>query len=274
MQSRYPILVMGIATRSGSTYVRNCIGLHSAAHVPPHLNEDFFAYESEHLERFRAALLARGPRIITEPVGEGQSLLSCIGRGLVTFAAQAAPPSTHVVLKTPSPRNLEFARKLFPGAPIVVVLRDLRDVVASQVKAKHATFSAACARVAMNTELLCNALDVHTLASGSPATQMVSDVLCVRYESLYSQAEREHVTRILTYCGLSPAEYDFDALKEIPVWGTSWGSGAAHHDVLSARDANFTPHGRWKSQWDSAAVEHFEHVCGFAMRRLGYSLHE
>lgn len=271
MHALSPILVLGIATRSGSTYVRNCVGLHPAVHVPVHLNEDFFAYEGTCLEDFRTALLARGPRIVTEPTG--LSLLSCLGHGLTAFATHGAlSTATHVVLKTPSPRNLALARKLFPSAPVVVVLRDLRDVVASQVKAKHASFSAACARVAANVDLLCDALNVHMLASD--AAQTVAGVLCLRYESMYLHTEQEQVIHVLEHCGLQSALYDFEALKTIPVWGTSWGSGAAHHDVLSVRDANFTPYGRWRSHWTPDALEHFNYVCGFAMQRLGYTHHE
>src|SRR4051794_1861593 len=122
--------------RSGTNHLWDLLALHPAVDIPRPIWEDGIVAHAEHLARYvqdMHSFFASHPRWgVHETVQE--ELWRSLGSGLHGWLAGHATPGYRILTKMPSVRNMELLPRLFPGAPIIVLVRDGKAVVESCVR--------------------------------------------------------------------------------------------------------------------------------------------
>ncbi len=275
-----PIMILGIAPRSGTNFLFDLLTLHPDANGCPAVYEDYLLMHAGRLDTYARALVGqwRGLESIWQRQYDDaavQGLLGALGNGLLDYLqARSKPP--RLVTKTPSPAGIDLSFQLFPEAHLLVLVRDGRSVVESAVRSrlgpKHG-----------------NRYDVFTRQWAEAARQItVFDALyrdsdkpyrLLRYEDLITDF-RATMQAVLGNCALDAARYDFAAAEALPVRGSStWGQQAGSIDsrgldwTPQEKTAGFAPLERW-ADWPPERHAMFNAIAGEQMQALGYTLVE
>ncbi len=265
---REPIFVFGVSQRSGTNFLANLLLCHDdcAAPAPPVLEGHLLAHAPK-LFAYARATAREWPRRWGDRDEGEQALVTHLGRGLVSFVTRhgldevSSDESLRVVVKTPSTENLHLVPRLFPGAPVIVLVRDGRSTSESLHTGFRRSYSGA----------------IKTWRAGARRILASRDecaFLLVRYEDLVADPEAELV-RILDYAGLDRDRFDFDAARELPVFGSSFvnvdGGGLTWEPV--ERPAGFDPASRFKG-WPARRHQRFNWLARREQRLLGYDVEE
>lgn len=254
---RNAIFVCGILGRSGTNFLRDLLVLHPDCASPHEVPEDYLLHHSNLLADYADAATARWSG------GEaGARLLRALGEAALDELLDRTD-GERMVTKTPSVRNLGSFVRLFPGAHVVVVVRDGRAVAESYVRSFGANYEGVMHRWAEAARVI---LEV---AGGANATMHV-----VRFETLFSDLDAE-LRLLFDAVDLDPTSYDFEAAAKLPIRGSS---GAAEsqeglHWRPVERTTGFDPTARWSS-WGQRRHDRFNWIAGQEMEALGYQLVE
>jgi len=282
-----PVFILGIAERSGTSYLQDLLRVHPDCDVDGlELEEDHFVTCANLLVKY-VYLASRnwkqwwGPQQLRK---ERELLCQCLGDGLISYLrlqvrnrriltgkVPADKPLKVLVTKTPDVTNLHLFFRVFPDADLLILVRDGRAVVESAVRTFYRSF----------------AEEARQWAERAAAIRRFADddsnrgrrYLIVRYEDLYSNTEAELRT-IMAFLRLDPALYDFAAAVNLPVRGSSslrregadWqqsfiAPGIHWHAV--PKTADFRPLERW-SGWSRAKHERFNWIAGKHLASFGY----
>jgi hypothetical protein len=187
-----------------------------------------------------------------------------LGRGLLSILAdQADRPATHLITKTPRADRLPLYPWLFPGQPLLVIIRDGRSVVESAVRSFGWTYGKAIERWGRGARRI--------LEFDRDQRHGSCRYLVVRYENLVTDVEAE-MNRVLSFLRLDPADYDFDAARAMPVRGSSTlkSQGQSLHWQPVPKGSGFDPLRR-ASAWTPRLHRRFERIAGMYQQLLGYS---
>jgi hypothetical protein len=262
--SQRAIFIIGIEHRSGTNFLSDLLALHADTCRPSAIGEDFFVHHAHHLQRYTAGLHQSWSQPWRESATQGD-VAAAIGRGLLSLLAdQADRPARHLVTKTPRADRLALFPWLFPGHPLLILVRDGRSVVESAVKSFGWSYDKAIRKwgngarkilefVRGNHELPCRSL-------------------VVRYEDLVTNNAAE-MRRILTFLRLDPAGYDFDAAAAMPVRGSSTlkSQGQGLHWIPVPKSSDFNPLKRG-ADWPARLNRKFLIAAGMYQQLLGYSV--
>lgn len=273
-----PILIFGIARRSGTNFLFQLLLLHKACRAGNVVLEDFFLSHVDLLETYTNAVYREWDHSWREALADPHLLLTHLGQGLIAFLnaeslkdadARAADEAltragivTRVVTKTPSVSHLSRCFQLFPTAKPIILVRDGRAVVESSVRSFRRNYE----QVAH--EWAAAAAEIQALIATQPADRY----LLIRYEDLQQNTEVE-VRKILAFLDLDPALYDFDAMRALPIFGSSQivSEGARNVHWEGNQFADFDPNQRW-ANWEQGLHERFNRIAGAAMVQFGYTL--
>jgi hypothetical protein len=260
---RGPIFIQGIYRRSGTNHLLNLLCVHPDCAPADPIWEDHLLAHAEHLERYvRAVSGSWNPKW-----GAGQrhadALRAALGGGIEAFLQALAGPR-RVVTKTPSVDQLQLFPALFPGATLLILVRDGRAVVESGVrsfgwyrdKAIHGWAKAARAVLRFDAE-----------QRGGPLRYRM-----VRYEDLVAEPEST-LRELLSFLELDPSRYDFEKALSLPVRGSSslvQGREDRVHWNGSPADAGFDPLSRF-AHWSRRRHARFNWIAGDALAGLGYA---
>lgn len=266
-----PIFVFGVLGRSGTNFLSDLLCLHPDC-VPAHpLDEDFFHFHADLLERWAGRTAVRWHLDWGVSQSGPDRLLASLGRGLLAHLRETAEAyggpgagAPRIITKTPSVKNLGLFPRLFPGVPAVVLLRDGRAVVESLIRSFGGQYEARirswawAARVILETAL------------ADPAPD--SPFCVVHYRDLLERPETE-LRRIFSFTGLDPDKFDFEQSQRLPVRGSSTfrrsDDGVDWRPV--ERTDEFQPLRRW-ADWPAALHARFNWLAGPEMEALGYEL--
>jgi hypothetical protein len=266
-----PIFIIGIRQRSGTNYLFDLLGLHpDCCNSPAPIWEDFLLAHADLLVGYARSTYRHWHHwVIAEGMEERleDKLLQCLGDGLISFMTSRVH-ARRLVTKTPGVRNLEYFFKLFPHAHLLILVRDGRAVVESAVKTSQIKPSI------MNYESV-----MRSWARGAKAILRFDQAtknsdfkyLLVRYEDLYRDVKGE-LHRIFDFLGLDVATYDFNAVTNLPVRGSSVfrGDGAEKvHWRPVEKTTDFNPMLRW-DHWGRALHERFNWIAGEYLGQFGY----
>lgn len=257
-----PIFIQGIMPRSGTNFLWDLLLLHpdcSRSRIP--VQEDLFLDHSDHLTAFTQSVRAAWDPIWgTFPGDISDRLCAGLGEGLVSFLW--IDRERRLVTKSPSVRHLDRFFTFFPWARLVILVRDGRSVVQSAVDTFGWDFDRACREWARGADTI--------RAFERAETSRAHKWRIVRYEDLVDDTEGQ-LRSLFDFLGLDAAPYDFEAARNLPVYGSSaFGrQGAAVHWQPVAKDASFAPKERWRS-WTDAQTDRFEWLAGPQLRALGY----
>lgn len=255
-----PILILGIAQRSGTNYLARVLDCHADCGTPSApLNEDHLFQDADRLVAYAKKVSRRWPPEWGDSTATRAGLETELGQALLRFLeSQTDKPRT--VTKTPSLDGLERLGRLLPDTPVVVLVRDGRSVVASLMRGFHFSQDKA----------------IRAWASGARALRHVQEtgavkrLLVVKYEDLLSDLDCQ-VTRILEFCELPVERFDMDAARSLPVTGSSFDRPA--HGKLTwepvERTAEFKAVDRHAGLTNSARAR-FDWLAGKEQAALGY----
>lgn len=263
------VFIFGVARRSGTNFLFQLLLLHKACRAGDVVLEDFFLAHADILEQYADTVYRSWNRRWRAQLDSPDLLLKYLGDGLTSFldaeslkANQSGEESARVVTKTPSVRNLSLCMKLFPDVKPIIIVRDGRAVVESSVRSFRRNYEE------ITHEWTDAVAEIQALMKSQP----VDRYLLVRYEDLQQNTEAE-VRRILAFLELDPAQYDFEAMRELPVFGSSQivaeGDGKVHWE--GNKFADFDPNKRWQ-HWDQSLHERFNRIAGSAMAQFDYPL--
>jgi len=263
------VFIFGIARRSGTNFLFQLLLLHEACRAGNVVLEDFFLAHADILEHYADTVYRSWNRRWRGQLDSPDLLLKHLGDGLTSFldaeslkVNQDEGEPWRVVTKTPSVRNMLLCAKLFPAVKPIIIVRDGRSVVESSVRSFRRNYEE------IAHEWTDAVGEIQALMKSQPA----DGYLLVRYEDLQQNTEAE-VRKILAFLELDPAQYDFEAMRELPVFGSSQiveeGNGKVHWK--GEKFVNFDPNKRWQ-HWEQSLHERFNRIAGSAMAQFGYPL--
>jgi hypothetical protein len=258
-----PIFILGMMRRSGTNHLSDLLVHHPGCVSAAPINEDHLLQRALHLQRYVDSVTGSWTPSWGVPAGERARLLRSLGDGVVAFL-QAGAGGRRVVAKTPRVENLDLFFDLFPDAALLVLVRDGRNVVASNTRSFDENEDATRHEWARAGRAVL-AFDERVRTAGR-------DYRLVRYEDLLDDLVPT-MTDIFRCCGLDPDVYDFAAAAELPVRGSSSvrGQDADVHWAPVAKTEDFRPNERWRD-WTPYQHARFAQVAGDVQRALGYPL--
>ncbi len=282
-----PVFILGIAPRSGTTYLQDLLRVHPDCDVQGlELDEDYFVAYSHLLVKYVNAAsrfwtiredkdaLERYRNLVCRCLGDG--LISYLRLELLTRAAASRKlgPETKLlkvlVTKTPDVTNIDLFFKFFPEADLLILVRDGRAVVESSVRTFYRSFEEDTRKWAASAEAILRFTQNTT-----------ADARCrvVRYEDLYENVESE-MRGIMSFLRLDPEVYDFERARNLAVRGSSslrrknaewkewWVAPGIDWDPMP-KTPDFRPLERW-SRWNRAQHERFNWLAGKYLAPFGY----
>ncbi|MFV1991234.1 MAG: sulfotransferase [Acidimicrobiales bacterium] len=257
---RRPIFIVGQMQRTGTNFLSDLITAHPDACSFAPIMEDHLLQRSSLLGAY-ADIIERGwTQGWGVPVEERERLVASLAGGLSDFVS-GRDETRHVVTKMPSSEGLEMGKYLLASATLLVLVRDGRDVCESI----HNSFDWSYER-AMRTW----ARSATQVATFHEECGDHGNYRFVRYEELVEHPH-DSVSEILEVCGLDASHYDFSAIDELPVRGSSTlrSEGDHVHWQAQPRSDEFLPLERSQS-WDASLHQRYATLAGAASRRLGY----
>jgi hypothetical protein len=260
------VLIFGISQRSGTNFLANLLLCHPDC-VPcgrPVLEGHLLA-DAGLLARYARATARRWPRRWGDRAEGRRALLGHLGEGLMSFVEARGEGKGRVVVKTPSPANLDLYPQLFPAAHVVLLVRDGRSVVESLHTGFRRSYSGAG---------LTWRAGARSILSFVESARRRHDLrwTIVRYEDLLGDVEGE-LRRLLTHLDLDPDRFDFERARTLPVFGSSFirvaGGSLTWQPV--EREVGFDPARRFEA-WPRSLHERFRWIAGREQRALGYGL--
>lgn len=261
-----PIFILGILERSGTNFLWDLVSAHPDVGIREPIYEDNLLRSAHLLQRYvdEVASRWRDPRWNVSPDEPG-ALLRHLGSGIAEFITTRAT-TPYVVVKTPNVSNLEMFFDVFPDSPLVLLVRDGRNVTESGVRSFGWSYPLTMRQWADAGRAILDATQAFDAAGRR--------YVLVRYEDLVDDPRAE-LTRVFESCGLDPATYDFDAAAAQPVRGSSTdrvGDGdEVVFDKVVTRGEDFAGVRRF-ADWDDALVHLYAELAGDVSARLGYPL--
>lgn len=261
-KGRAPTLfVNGIMPRSGTVFVGELLRLHpDLCAYPRDLFEVPFLQVSEDIlgvqERFFL-----GYRHNVGKLGE-RDFMPLFAASFIAYLYAIVPESQRMLLKVPGVHYLDRFYSVFPHESLLVLIRDGRDVVQSTIKTwPQLRFSFVCRRWKRSAEMV---LACHKHFSNQSVPYWLA-----RFEDVASDPAA-FIRDVCTHLNLDESRYPFEKMRELPVRGSSSGSGqnGVTWDPVE-RPADFNPTGRWHG-WSAAKKRIFKRIAGQALVDLGY----
>ncbi len=258
---RPAVFVHGVLPRSGTNFVADALALHPDLHQNP---GRLWEFPLLHVAR-GAEALQREFRFMFKPNAEVMGrfdMLAYMASGWLK-ALQEPLGDKRMLFKDPHVRNIGLFPDLFPRDVLILVLRDGRDVVRSS----EGTFGGPLRKdfrlLAEEWNAGCEA--IMSFAPGGENAWPGAKVLW--YEDLVRDPERT-MRDLLAHARLDPERYDFEALKSLPVRGSSEAAAAAGW-TPKQKTADFNPLGRWRD-WPAPKRARFKAIAGGGLKRAGY----
>jgi hypothetical protein len=163
----------------------------------------------------------------------------------------------------PSVRNIDLVPLLFPGAPIIVLVRDGKAVVESCVRTFGWSYENAMHQWARAARTI---LDFESWAAATGFTGMRR----VSYEELVAD-EAGTVGSLLDFAGLPRDTYDFAMIEKVPIRGSSVVRGSQGDVTWKPLDkpAEIDSVDR-TAGWDHHLHQRFDWLAGDVAEALGY----
>jgi hypothetical protein len=260
-----PILVIGVAQRSGTHLVHDLLCLHPSC--SPAVGErtpwgsdweHYLMLFGDRLDDYRSQLLSNW-QLQGLAFEELRSTFDdTMATWIETFLARIGD-GARTVAKSPSAENLDLLLPwLLAGVDVVMVVRDPRAVLQSARLTFEDSFERRLRAYVRSAQAILRAQN--------------DGAILIRYEDLLDNRGAE-LRRLLDSLALPSADYDFDAAAHLPIRGSSTAPAAADrwqgipwHEQFdgAARGAQLPKRLRRRVEW----------VAGREMEAFGYDAHE
>lgn len=266
-EAKPAIFVHGVLPRSGTNFLADVLDLHPDVHAHPGRLWEFpLLYVAPGAAALQQEFLFMFKR--NREVMGRFDMLAYLASGWLR-ALQAEAGDRRVMLKSPHVQGITLFPHLFPNDILLLCLRDGRDVIHSSLGTFGRRTFRAKSLGEMAREWRHGAEVILSFAEGGANAHR--NALVVRYEAMVDQPEGT-VRAILRHAGLDAERYDFDALRALPVRGSS--ASTATGDArwsTGERPKDFRPVGRWDGSWTDRQKARFKAVAGATLIRAGYA---
>ncbi|NBD18361.1 MAG: hypothetical protein GVY04_20175 [Cyanobacteria bacterium] len=285
--NKSPIFIAGIMTRSGTNFLYNLLELHPQCQGVNSkvMAEDHLIANSNLLERYvknvgsywclHGHMYEKNPEREQENSVLQKRLRASLGKGLLDFLKSLEPDGVDkpLLTKTPNVRNLPYFFEFFPTARLIILIRDGRDVVESNVRSFGSNYEFTMQRwvEAAQTIIEFNRYHKNSIFS--------NQYIIIKYEDLLNGFDST-MQHIFSFLKLNPSSYDFEKSKSLPVFGSSENvtSTEIHQSGWQSsgwkvveKKSDFKPQERWRS-WPESRKKRFSWVAWNEMKLLGYSV--
>ena len=282
-----PIFIAGVMTRSGTNFLYNLLNLHPQCQG---VNSDVIA--EDHLianlnliERYvqnvgsywclHGHMYANNPEREQENLAFQDRLRESLGKGLLDFLENLEPNALGkpLLTKTPNVRNLPYFFDFFPSARLIILVRDGRDVVESNVRSFGSNYEFTMQRWVESSQTI---IEFDQKYKNSVYRDQY---ILIKYEDLLNSFDST-MQQILDFTRLDSCSYDFEKAKSLPVFGSSENVSRAEINQSGWKSSgwkvvdkknSFQPQARWKS-WPESKKRRFLWIAQNEMKLLGYSV--
>jgi len=263
-----PLFILAPLNRSGTNFIEKALLLHPALAVPSIFTEDYLLRYSDLLIEYyeRTSPHWSLHNKVPDPDVIRDAFLQHLGISLLDFFRPYTSAGKRLLLTTPRPHNLDNMSTLFPEAQMVIIIRDGRDTVESAAKTfKHKGHAHWMKQWAVGSDYVLEFMHAHRRDEGARW-------ICIRFEEMYDNTNAV-VERVLEFAQLDGGQYDWEALRTLPVYGSSsnmtfdnaqqpiWGA--------TSRDRSFDPIARW-AHWPWLRKLLFKRIAGRQLVAFGY----
>ena len=257
-----PIFIMGIMPRSGTNFLHRLLCQHpecGAINTTP-VREDYVLHHGYWLSTYTKRLKWQWGHWGADAEFVAP-LSNNLGAGITDFLATLTD-AKRFVTKTPSVSNIDSFFEFFPHAQLLIIVRDGRSVVASGMSGfgwKFETASREWGKAARSI-----------LGFEEKNHRFKDRFKIVKYESLNANTV-DSLQDIFQFLELDPAQYDFDAALDTPIYGSSYMKEEGEKVTWAPKEKGKELVG--KNRWDDwSAFEHqrFNKLAGKELARLGY----
>ena len=266
--------ILGINQRSGTNFIYRLLGEHPSCAASGPIWEDHFLRHSKMLIDYANALFKSWNPIweVEKKIGGQEMLLRHFGDAIEHFLRlqvirdfpHQIPPKL-LLTKTPNVIGLDNFFDLFPGAYLILLVRDGRAVVESGVRSFDWNYEDAMWKWRAAARAILSFQEKHRTAK--------KKFIILKYEDLVMN-EKHELLKLFGFLGLDPELFDFNSTKALGVTGSSESrkQGAPiFWKEVTQKKADFDPLARF-ANWDRKKQERFNWIAGQDMTRLGYDL--
>ena len=258
-----PIFILGMLQRTGTNHLWDLFGLHPDTELLRPVFEDHLVPWSPHLLAYVADVTRSWSSDWEVPPNEGVALRHALGDAIAGWVAGHA--GQRVVTKMPTVEQATNFFALMPNCPLIVLVRDGRNVSESMVGTFNMSYERVFRRWSRAADVV---LELERAHGNKPHFALV------RYEDLVDNPAAT-MRRLCETTGLDPDRYPYEQITSVPVRGSSTlrksGSDSVHWNPVD-RPAGFDPHSRWQV-WTDHEHRRFNAVAGAQQRALGYDCH-
>ncbi|MBE9138215.1 sulfotransferase [Nodosilinea sp. LEGE 07088] len=288
------VYITGIMTRSGTNFLYNllclhpqCRGVAARAMAEDHFLDNFNLLDryvsnvSSHWSR-HGRLYEKHPEMESVNQDLQAQLFKSIGDGLLLYLSRFGEEQgmwddrdrpKAVVTKTPSVNHLSKFFKLFPTTRLIIIVRDGRDMVESNVKSFGSNYEFTMRRWAEAANTILKFDEQYK------DSKFKDNYLLIKYEDILTDLP-EVMTSIFDFLDFDTSLYDFEKAQALPIFGSSENfsktatkraDGKPTGWKVVEKSTNFQPKARWKDWPDSRKVR-FYSIAAEPMQLLGYEI--
>jgi len=257
------IFIIGLTQRVGTNFLLHALAQNSSCTVPKTLHEDNLIREMPSLQRYSDDVSRRwNPKWgAKERTPELKSRL--VDAVLQFVLSDAKDTEKRLIMKTPSIFGIECLPDMMPNGKFLILVRNGPDVIESGMRSFNWRFEDACKHYRDAAQHL-----LEQKQHNSEFFQQQTKI--IRYEDLLNDTENQMKT-ILDFLNLQDEDFDAQAIRDLPVYGSSELRGASssvHWEPVEKSD-DFDPLKR-SAKWRKEALERYEWLTNYVARELGY----
>lgn len=261
LQNSPLIFIIGVSHRTGTAYLNSLLTKHPLCGVSRIPGEDYLLYSSELITDYVSNVVSMWNTLASEqPLGE--EFLPAVGKGLTEFITPETNKGKRIISRAPLPYGAVNHSKLFPGAKVILIIRNGQDLTESHLRSFNYRFEFVVRKWIKGMR------EIERIRDTSKAGQ----VHVIKYEELYTNTKAQMKT-ILDFLDLDENVYDYEAAANAEVIGSSdvkIRTGNLHWNPVPKYE-EFKPLER-SASWSKWRHYRFNYLAGDISRSHGYML--
>lgn len=261
LQNSPLIFIIGVSHRTGTAYLNSLLTKHPLCGVSRIPGEDYLLYSSELITNYVSNVVSMWNTLASEQ-SLGGEFLPAIGRGLAEFITPEINRGKRIISRAPLPYGAVNHSKLFPGAKVILIIRNGQDLTESHLRSFNYRFEYVVRKWIKGMR------EIERIRDSSAAGL----IHVIKYEELYTDTKAQ-MKAILNFLNLDQDVYDFEAAVNTEVIGSSdvkIRTGNLHWNPVP-RYEEFKPLER-SASWSKWRHYRFNYLAGDISRSHGYAL--
>jgi hypothetical protein len=274
------IFIRGLSPRCGTNYLGDILSCH------PHVSsypQQFWEFAPFRYHNYLKDYFGKIESCVHVEGFNKYEFIGRVGDAWLKYFNIADPQIP--MFKEPSVTELDEMFAMFPQSKAIVIIRDGRDIICSQLKSgfglpsitlKHPStlrrvlpgedLKILVKQLKKSTQSLSYFLDRAQISNSE------NKLIIVRYEDLVTTPQQE-IPKILTWLGINELAFDWPKFQAMPVRGSSFlrdQSGKINFTNGVEKNTEFSPIHRWK-YWSKSQLSYYSRELGDFFARFDYT---